>query len=111
MINGDFAPQLKLAVLKLKNSPSHDFKIEDFHIKFKYATVEVGVAILEQVMIFSISETESDKVLSITLDVFGIDTLPTEIEIYKDKIVYFPKRDNQKILNFMALFKNNNKTY
>ncbi len=78
-------------------------KIKQYSIKFKYADIEVGEQIIEQIRVFNLLDLDVGRVKSITFDVYGLNKYATEVEINNDFVVFFPKRDVNRIQEFLGI--------
>lgn len=101
ILEGDYKKYLISAVNMLRRTNGKRVEIGRYTIKFKYADVEVGEYILEKMRVFSLLDLDADRVNSITFDVYGLNQNPTEINIYKEFVVFFPKRDPEEIKKFL----------
>lgn len=101
MLEGDYKKYIPLAVERLRRTDDKGIKIGDYTVKFKYADVKTGECLVEKKRIFTIIDLSADRVNSITLDVYGLSKTPTEITIYKELLIIFPKRDPEGIKKFI----------
>lgn len=101
MLEGDYKKYIPLAVERLRRTDDKGIKIGDYTVKFKYADVKTGECLVEKKRIFTIMDLSAYRVNSITLDVYGLNKNSTEITIYKELLIVFPKRDPEEIKKFI----------
>lgn len=101
MLEGDYKKYIPLAVERLRRTDDKGIKIGDYTVKFKYADVEVGKYIHDEMRVFNILDLDADRVNSITLYVYGLNQNPTEISIYREFLIIFPKREIEEIKKFI----------
>lgn len=107
IIEGHFEIEFEKAIHIFEKGDTEKKDLDTYAVVFKSAVVNIGDIIIEKHRIFKLLDIEMNKIESVTFDVFGLNSKPTEMEIHRDFLVCFPKREEQQVYAFLMKLKDN----
>ncbi len=95
----------KLLLQKVKKEGKSEFTIDVYRFFFRYANVQIGTLLKEEIQIPKLDANISDEdVESLVFDVIGLDnSYITQIEVTHAELYVIPSRPMEKIQSFQKI--------
>ena len=95
----------KLLLQKVKKEGKSEFTIDMYRFFFRYANVQIGTLLKEEIQIPKLDANISDEdVESLVFDVIGLDnSYITQIEVTHAELYVIPSRPMEKIQSFQKI--------
>ena len=95
----------KLLLQKVKKEGKSEFTIDVYRFFFRYANVQIGTLLKEEIQIPKLDANISDEdVESLVFDVIGLDdSYITQIEVTHAELYVIPSRSMEKIQSFQKI--------